>query len=42
VFRLPPPAVQRAIFGALAPLAHGRGYRVTYPQISRTVLAPRA
>ncbi len=41
VFRSPPPAVQRAIFGALAPLAHWRGYRATYPQISRTVLAPR-
>src|SRR5579872_2954015 len=41
VFRSPPAAVQRAIFGALAPIAHGRGYRSTYPQISRTVLAPR-
>jgi quercetin dioxygenase-like cupin family protein len=42
VFRSPPPVVQRAIFGALAPLAHARGYRATYPQISRSVLAPRA
>jgi len=41
-FRSPPPAVQRAIFGALAPIARRRGYRATYPQISRTVLAPRA
>jgi len=41
VFRSPPPAVQRAIFGALAPIAQRRGYRATYPQISRTVLAPR-
>jgi quercetin dioxygenase-like cupin family protein len=41
VFRSPPQAVQRAIFGALAPLARRRGYRATYPQISRTVLAPR-
>jgi len=41
VFRSPPPAVQRVIFGALAPLARWRGYRPTYPQISRTVLAPR-
>jgi hypothetical protein len=41
VFRTPPPAVQRAIFGALAPIAHWRGYRATYPQLSRTVLAPR-
>ena len=41
VFRSPPVAVQRAIFGALAPIARWRGYRATYPQISRTVLAPR-
>jgi hypothetical protein len=41
VFRSPPPAVQRALFGALAPIAYRRGYRATYPQLSRTVLAPR-
>jgi quercetin dioxygenase-like cupin family protein len=41
VLRKPPVAVQRALFGALAPLARRRGYRATYPQISRTVLAPR-
>jgi quercetin dioxygenase-like cupin family protein len=41
VFRRPPPAVQRALFGALAPIARRRGYRATYPQLSRTVLAPR-
>lgn len=41
VFRSPPPVVQRVIFGALAPIALWRGYRATYPQISRTVLAPR-
>lgn len=41
VFRTPPQPVQRALFGALAPIAHWRGYRATYPQISRTVLAPR-
>jgi hypothetical protein len=41
VFRSPPPAVQRTIFGALAPIARWRGYRATYPQLSRTVLAPR-
>ena len=41
VFRAPPPAVQRMLFGALAPIARARGYRATYPQISRTVLAPR-
>jgi hypothetical protein len=42
VFRRPPPGVQRAIFGALAPIARRRGYRPTYPQLSRAVLAPRA
>jgi hypothetical protein len=41
VFRRPPPAVQRAIFGVLAPIALWRGYSATYPQLSRTVLAPR-
>lgn len=42
VLRRPPPAVQRALFGALAPIARRRGYRATYPQISRTALAPRS
>jgi quercetin dioxygenase-like cupin family protein len=41
VFRSPPAAVQRAIFGVLAPIARWRGYRATYPQLSRIVLAPR-
>jgi quercetin dioxygenase-like cupin family protein len=41
VFRSPPLLVQRALFGVLAPIAHWRGYRATYPQLSRTVLAPR-
>jgi quercetin dioxygenase-like cupin family protein len=41
VFRSPPAAVQRAIFGVLAPIARSRGYRATYPQLSRIVLAPR-
>jgi hypothetical protein len=41
VFRMPPPVVQRMLFGTLAPIARARGYRATYPQISRTVLAPR-
>jgi quercetin dioxygenase-like cupin family protein len=41
VFRSPPLVVQRALFGILAPIAHWRGYRATYPQLSRTVLAPR-
>jgi len=40
-FHSPPPAVQRAVFGALAPIARWRGYRATYPELSRTVLAPR-
>lgn len=40
-FRSPPPAVQRALFGALGPIARWRGYRATYPQLSRTVMAPR-
>jgi quercetin dioxygenase-like cupin family protein len=41
VFRSPPLLVQSMIFGVLAPIARARGYRATYPQISRTVLAPR-
>jgi len=41
VFRKPPVAVQRVVFGVLAPIAGWRGYRATYPQLSRTVLAPR-
>jgi quercetin dioxygenase-like cupin family protein len=41
VFRKPPPAVQRVLFGALAPIARRRGYRATYPTMSRTTLAPR-
>ena len=40
-FRSPPAVVQRILFGALAPIARSRGYQGTYPQISRTVLAPR-
>jgi quercetin dioxygenase-like cupin family protein len=40
-FRSPPAAVQRIVFGALAPVAWWRGYRGTYPQFSRSVLAPR-
>ena len=41
VFRSPPLAVQRALFGALGIVARWRGYRGTYPQLSRIVLAPR-
>lgn len=40
-FRSPPAVVQRTVFGALAPIARWRGYRGTYPQLSRTMLAPR-
>jgi quercetin dioxygenase-like cupin family protein len=41
VFRRPPPGVQRVMFGALTPIARRRGYRATYPSLSRTTLAPR-
>ena len=41
VFRKPPPWIQRALFGSLAPVARHRGYRATYPQLSRTTLASR-
>ena len=41
VLRTPPRLVQRAIFGALGLIARSRGFRATYPQLSRTVLAPR-
>ena len=41
VFRRPPRLVQLALFGALGLVARSRGYRATYPQLSRTVLAPR-
>jgi quercetin dioxygenase-like cupin family protein len=41
VFRRPPRPVQRIVFGALTPIARRRGYRATYPSLSRTTLAPR-
>lgn len=41
VFRSPPPAVQRVVFGTMAPIAQLRGYRATYPRLSRIVLASR-
>jgi quercetin dioxygenase-like cupin family protein len=41
VFRKPPAAVQRVLFSSLAPIARRRGYRATYPMLSRTTLAPR-
>ncbi|MFY9265620.1 MAG: cupin domain-containing protein [Solirubrobacterales bacterium] len=41
VFRKPPAALQKVVFGALVPIAKRRGYRGTYPSLSRTVNAPR-
>ena len=41
VFRKPSRWVQRIMFGALAPIATRRGYRATYPSLSRTTMAPR-
>ena len=38
VFRSPPPAVQKVMFAAIAPLAHALGYRGTYPQLSRSAV----
>jgi len=40
-FRSPSPAVQRVIFGLVSPIARWCGYRATYPQLSRAVLAPQ-
>lgn len=39
-FRSPPPAVQKVLFTALAPLAHALGYRGIYPQLSRSLATP--
>jgi len=39
-FRSPPPAMQKVLFAAIAPLAHAMGYRATYPQLSRSLLGP--
>ena len=39
-FRSPTPAVQKALFAAIAPIAHALGYRATYPQLSRSLLSP--
>ncbi len=36
-FRSPPPAVQKAVFAVVAPIAHMMGYRGTYPQLSRSL-----
>jgi quercetin dioxygenase-like cupin family protein len=42
VFRKPPRQAQRLVFAALTPIAKRRGYRATYPSLSRTTLAPRS
>ncbi|MGW0709542.1 hypothetical protein ACWD4G_26905 [Streptomyces sp. NPDC002643] len=36
-FATPPRAVQKLLFGALAPLARLRGYRATYPEYAKRV-----
>ena len=41
VLRKPSARVQRVLFGALTPIARRRGYRATYPTLSRTTFAPR-
>jgi quercetin dioxygenase-like cupin family protein len=40
-FRSPPPVVQKSMFAVLGALAEAMGYRATYPQLSRSVAAPR-
>lgn len=42
VLRKPPRGLQRLVFGVLAPIAEWRGYRATYPSLSRTTEAPRS
>ena len=37
--RRPPAAVQSVLFGLLRPIAKARGYRGTYPQYGRSLLA---
>lgn len=41
VLRTPPRPVQHVLFGALGVIGRWRGYRATYPQLSRTVMAAR-
>lgn len=40
-FRSPPPALQKVMFAVLSAVAGRLGYRGSYPQLSRTVGAPR-
>jgi mannose-6-phosphate isomerase-like protein (cupin superfamily) len=42
VFKRPPAAVQRLLFGVLRPIAVARGYRGTYPQYGRSLLRTSA
>lgn len=42
VFRKPPVPVQKLVFSTLGPIARRRGYRGTYPTLSRTINAPRS
>lgn len=39
VLRRPPAAIQSLLFGLLRPIARARGYRGTYPQYGRSLLA---
>ena len=41
-FRKPPRLVQQAMGAVLSPIARSLGYRGTYPELSRTSLAPRS
>lgn len=42
VFKRPPAAIQKILFGALRPIAKARGYRGTYPQYGRSLLRANA
>jgi quercetin dioxygenase-like cupin family protein len=42
VFKRPPAAAQKLLFGALRPIAKARGYRGTYPQYGRSLLGTNA
>jgi len=38
----PPPAIQKVVFAAMAPLADALGYRATYPQLSWSLPVPES
>ncbi|HET8639187.1 MAG TPA: cupin domain-containing protein [Solirubrobacterales bacterium] len=42
IFKRPPAAVQKVLFGVLRPIASARGYRGAYPQYSRSLLGSSA